>query len=79
MELKDSNHAELVLEDMVVPHVVRPIREPHVLYVRMSAPRTAASRAISVPPTTAKQVLQALMTEGAAIERAVIVGADMRT
>jgi hypothetical protein len=76
MDLRDSNHVELVLEDMVVPHVVRPVREPHVLYVRMSAPRTKASRAVSVPPTTAALVLQALTTEGAAIERAVIVGAD---
>jgi hypothetical protein len=66
----------VVHEPLGVPAVVRPTHEPHVLYIRVAALRSPASRMVSVDGELAIQVRQALRTDGLAVERAVIVGAD---
>jgi hypothetical protein len=67
---------EVVMEALGVPAVVRPTHEPHVLYVRVAALRSPSSRMVSVEPGLGVQVASSLRTEGQAVERAVIVGAD---
>jgi len=74
-----DSRVEFVLEPLATPSLVRPDHEPEVLYVRLTAPRAAASRIVSVHPAPGAAVTTALddaAARGDHVRRAVVVGAD---
>jgi hypothetical protein len=74
---KEGGRVEFVIEPLLAPALVRPEHERHVLFVRLTAPRTAGSRVVAVAPDVGGAVRAALaQTEDGPVRRGVIVGAD---
>lgn len=74
-----ESRVEFVLEPLATPSLVRPDHEQDVLYVRLTAPRAAASRIVAVHPNPGASVtaaLDAAAARGEHVRRAVVVGAD---
>ena len=74
-----ESRVEFVLEPLATPSLVRPDHEPEVLYVRLSAPRSPASKIMSVHPASGAAVTAALddaAARGDHLRRAVVVGTD---
>ena len=75
-----DSRVEFVLEPLATPSLVRPDHESEVLYVRLTAPRTAGARLVSVHPAPGAAVTVALQDasgRGDHVRRAVVVGADV--
>lgn len=70
---------EFVREPLAVPSLVRPDHERDVLYVRLTAPRAAASRVVAVLPDAGAAItaiLEQARDRGEPVHRAVVVGVD---
>ncbi len=80
LSLVQGSVLEFVREPLAVPSLVRPDHERDVLYVRLTAGRTAASRVIAVLPDAGSAVatiVEQARERGEPVHRAVVVGIDV--
>jgi hypothetical protein len=71
-----EHRLEFVVEPLQAPSIVRPEHEPHVLYVRLAAPHGRSIAVLPAPGAAIAAELERARQAGAAVERAVLVGAD---